>query len=157
MSRAYRITVRETDRQVLTAGDAVGTCLGLLEVLPAEEMAALLEKELTGLGFRKDGELLRRDTNGVTATVNPKTGDVTVRAEVKAEVELSSIREGLAYDDVGPNAKNVNEKLREQAKQDLQRQADHERNKLQREATKKLEGQLCDLKPDLDRDRKSVV
>src|SRR5262245_6587686 len=150
MSRAYRIRVHESQRGLLKAEDAARTNLGLLDVLPREEMAALLTEELKRRGFRDDDGLLRRDNEGVTITVEPCTGDVTARAEVKSEVKLESRREGLAYDDLGPAQSSIRKELEETAREDLQRQASHEQWKLQKKATERLEGQLLDVKKELD-------
>src|SRR5262245_8597361 len=81
MSRAYRISVRESLRRVLRAHDRVSTQLELLEILSPEEMAELLSLELEKGGFeRKDGELVR-EQDGVKVSVDPNTGTVTVSAE----------------------------------------------------------------------------
>ena len=150
MSRAYRITVSESLSRALRAEDSVGTRLELLEVLPPEQMAELLRRELSERGFEdQDGKLVRRD-GGVTATVDPQTGDVTMRSESEREVELEATREGLAYDDVGPGEKNLKKTLQRQLQSDLEKQAEHEQGKLQSEATKQLEGHLADLQKELN-------
>jgi len=53
MSRAYRISVRESLRRVLRAHDRVSTQLELLEILSPEEMAELLSLELEKGGFER--------------------------------------------------------------------------------------------------------
>ena len=55
MSRAYRITVKESDTRHLKAGDEICTDLEILEILPPEEMAALLSEELEARGFADEG------------------------------------------------------------------------------------------------------
>jgi FtsH ternary system domain X5 len=150
MSRAYRISVRETLRRVLRAHDRVSTQLELLEILSPEEMAELLSQELEKRGFeRKDGNLSREE-DGVTVSVDPKTGTVTVAAESSEEVDLQQAREGTAWDDAGPSAKNVREGLRKQAQTDLERQADKKTSELQSQVTDRLEKQLGDLRQELD-------
>lgn len=151
MSRAYRVQVRESGIRVVQAEDCVTTRLGLLEILPPEEMADLLEKELLERGFRKDGDVLRRDGDGVTTTVDPKSASVHVTSQSEKRVKVEATREGIAFDDVGPNKKNVKDKLTQQAKDDLERQAAHQQGKLQQQATERLERSLIDLKPELDR------
>ena len=44
MSRAYRITVKESDTRHLKAGDEICTQLEILEILPPEDMATLLQR-----------------------------------------------------------------------------------------------------------------
>jgi len=150
MSRAYRIRVHESQRGILKAEDAVRTNLGLLDVLPREEMATLLTGELKRRGFRDEDGLLRRDNEGVTITVEPCSGEVTARAEVKEEVKLESEHLGKGYDDLGPARRVIQEELQEKARKELQRLAGHEQWKLQQKATERLEGQLLDVKKELD-------
>jgi hypothetical protein len=150
MSRAYRIRVHEAERKLLKAEDSVRANLGLLEILPGEEMAALLIEELKKRGFRDDEGMLRRDDDGVTITVDPCTGDVIAQAEVQDEVKIESRREGVAYDDIGPAQKAVRQQLQEKARDDLNRQKTLEQEKLQKKATEKLEGRLLDVKKELD-------
>ncbi|MBI1917588.1 MAG: hypothetical protein HYS12_23080 [Planctomycetes bacterium] len=150
MSRAYRISVRESLRRVLRAHDRVSTQLELLEILSPEEMAELLSQELEKRGFeRKDGELVR-EQNGVQVSVDPKTGTVTVASESSQEVELEGSREGTAWDDAGPSATNVRAGLKKQLQQDLEKQADKKTSELQSQVTDRLEKQLGDLRQELD-------
>src|SRR4051812_25911945 len=123
----------------------------MLEVLSREEMAALLEQELIARGFRKTEQGLRRDSDGVSVVVDPASGEVTARAQTEKNVEVTAVREGLTYDDIGPSAKQVREKLQAQAKEELQRQADRERQRLQQEATDRLERELRELRPELEK------
>src|SRR5947209_18632328 len=107
MSRAYRIRVQESLQRRIAAEDAVTTQLELLEVLPCEQMADLLREELKRRGFEdKNGRLVRAEGD-LTAEIDPKTGEVTVRSQASEQVELAGQREGIAYDDVGPKSKNV--------------------------------------------------
>lgn len=150
MSRAYRIRVNESERRVIRAEDEVCTSLGLLDVLPREEMAALLVKELIGRGFRKDGDVVRRDAKGVSVTVDPATGVVSARSEAEETARLQTHREGLAYDDLGPSQRAVRRELKERARADIERQAVEETRKVQDQATRQLEGHLLDVKKELD-------
>src|SRR5437764_10029910 len=98
MSRAYRIRVQESLRRRIAADDAITTQLELLEVLPPEQMADLLREELKRRGFEdRDGTLIRQN-DGVTATIDAKSGELTVRAQASEQVELAGQREGIAYD-----------------------------------------------------------
>ncbi len=151
MSRAYRISVRETLRRVIRAHDRVSTQLELLEILSPEEMAELLSQELEQRGFeRKDGDLVK-EQDGVLVRVDPKTGTVTVSAESSEEVSLEQSREGTAWDDAGASAKAMRESLQKQAQADLEKQADRKTSDLQSKVTDRLEKQLGDLRADLDR------
>jgi hypothetical protein len=150
MSRAYRIRVSESLNRVLRAQDSVCTELELLEILPPEQMAALLREELKGRGFaEQDGKLTRTDGE-LTTTIDPANGTVTVQSKSEKAVALHGEREGLGYDDFGPGEKSVRRAISKNLKEDLERQAEHEEGKLQEAATKRLEGHLVDLQKELN-------
>src|SRR6516162_2316251 len=69
MSRAYRIRVRESLTRVVRAHDQVSTQLELLEVLPREELADMLARELESRGVRREGRTVVRAGRGVTVEV----------------------------------------------------------------------------------------
>src|SRR5262249_14357940 len=69
MSRAYRIRVKESISQDLSASDEVCSDLEILEILPGDQMADLLEGELKGRGFEEEDGKLVRTKDGVTVTV----------------------------------------------------------------------------------------
>lgn len=150
MSRAYRIRVRESLKRILRARDHVSTQLEILEILPPEQMAALLGAELERRGFHRQGAQLVRQQNGVSVSVDAATGTVTVQADVSQEVKVQGEREGQAYTDVGPAAEQVKDLLRKELLNELERQADLQEAKLQTQATDKLEAQLGDLRKELD-------
>jgi hypothetical protein len=150
MSRSYRVSVKESENRVLRAEDRVSTCLEIIEVLPPEQMAGLLKDELKKRGFvEEDGKLVRRE-KGVTVTVDPETATVTVSAEASQNVDLESERTGSAYDDAGPNSKQVREGLKKEAKKDIDRKAQEKTAELQSKVTDKLEGKLGDVRKELD-------
>src|SRR6476619_3344151 len=115
MSRAYRITVKESLTRELKGADEIGTQLDLLEVLPPEQMAQLLKHELKNRGFAEqdDGRMARAD-GPLTVTVDPCNGEVSVRSEVKEGVNLEAKREATGYDDLGPGERGIRERVREQ-------------------------------------------
>lgn len=151
MSRSYRIKVRETLRRVIRASDHVSSQLELLEILPPEQMAELLARELTGRGFKRQGDLVSRKDKGVTITVELAGGTVTVQAESQQQVDLSSEKDGRVYDDArGPHAQQVKQQLREQLKASLEKDAARQQGELQKQVTDKLEGALADVRKELD-------
>ena len=83
-------------------------------------------------------------------TVDPKTGEVGVKAEKQEKVELETEKEGWGYDDVGPHAKQVRKNLSDQAKAELERRAEKQKERLQGEATEKLEGVMEDVRKELN-------
>jgi hypothetical protein len=150
MSRAYRIRVRESLKKVLRAHDKVSTQLEILEILPAEQIAQLLGEELERRGFERRGQTMVRQGRGVTVSVDCETGEVTVQAEASEKVSLEGEREGHSYDDAGPGAKKTKEALREGLKKHLESEAKKREAKLQTQVTDKLEGELTDLRAELD-------
>src|SRR5205085_2147631 len=126
MSRAYRIRVKETLKRDLKAEDRIRTQIELLEILPAEQMGEMLAVELEQRGFERqdDGTLVRKDDDGVTITVEPCSGEVTIQAEAEDTVELEGAREGFGYDDVGPGSRQVKERLQKELQSDLEKRAE---------------------------------
>jgi hypothetical protein len=150
MSRAYRIKVSQSLDRTLRAEDSVSTRLEILEVLPADQMADLLATELQAEGFRrKDGRLVR-EQDGVVISVDPKTGEVTVRAEACEDVHLKENKEGPSYDQNGPGAKATREQLHKDLQSKLEKQAKEKESTLQGRVTDQLEGKLIDLSRELN-------
>ena len=150
MSRAYRISVSESQNRVVRAEDRVSTHLELIEVLPCDQMSALLAEELKKQGFEeKNGQLVRKDKE-VNIAVNPDTGEVTVSAEAAQKVQLAATREGRAYDEAGANAKRVKEDLKKEAQKELDRQTATKSSDLQTKVTDRLERHLGDVRQELD-------
>lgn len=150
MSRAYRITVKEAETRHLKAGDEICTQLEILEILPGEDMATLLKNELKNRGFeeQEDGTMVRKDGE-VTVTVDPCSGEVTVKAETGEEVKQEARRDATGFNDVGPNETNLRDRVKEQLKQDLDKKFDQEQSRLQTKATEQLEKHLQDLQPEI--------
>jgi len=152
MSRSYRVSVRECINRVIKAEDKVSTNLEILEVLPPEQMAGLLADELEKGGYRREGNLLVKETDdGVVISVNSETGEVTVSSEASEAAKIEAERHGRAYDDVGQHAKQVRENLKGELKKDLEKKVDEKTGALQSKVTDKLEGKLSDLRGDLDK------
>jgi hypothetical protein len=150
MSRAYRISVKDSVTRRITGSDEISTRLELLEILPPETMADLLKRELAGKGYREadDGTMVK-SAGDVTVIVDPCQGDVTVKAELDKTVTEQGAREGTGFDDVGPSDGAIRERLRDQLKADLENKIDAARSKLQERASAKLERELNDLQPEL--------
>ena len=150
MSRAYRITVKESETRELRGSDEICTQLELLGVLPPESMGKLLADELKARGFTEadDGKLSRQDGN-LTVTVDPCNGEVSVKSEVAEAVTIEAKREAAGYDDVGPGVEGVRERARADLKKDIDKKADRETERLQTQATEALEKHLAELQPEL--------
>lgn len=150
MSRAYRITVKESVTREIRAGDEIATQLELLEILPPEAMGQLLREELKGRGFaEQDDGTLARKQGGVTVTVDPCNGEVTVKSEAGKTVTVEGTRDATGWDDVGPSGQTIREKAAEQLRKDLDKKVERENERLQEKATAELEKRLHDLQPEL--------
>jgi hypothetical protein len=151
MSRAYRITVKESETRHLKAGDEICTDLEILEILPPEDMGTLLRNELKNRGFEEqdDGTMTRKEKNGVTVTIDPCNGQVTVKAETGEMINQEVKRDATGFNDVGPNEKSLRERVKEQLKSDLDRKFEQEQSRLQTEATQELEKRLNELQPEI--------
>jgi hypothetical protein len=151
MSRSYRVSVRECVNRVIKAEDRVSTQLEILEILPQEQMSGLLADELEKGGFRREGNLLVKEEDGVVVSVDAETGEVTVSSQASESTKVEGERHGRAYDDIGPHASQVRENLRQELQKDLEKKVDEKTSSLQSKVTDKLEGKLSDLRQDLDR------
>jgi len=151
MSRAYRITLKESSTRQIQGSDEICTDLEVLEILPKEQMSELLQKELEKRGYKDDGDgkLTRTDGN-ITVAIDPKTCEVSVRSDVNENVTLESKGESVGYDDAGPGQAELKERLQKQLKEDLERKAAKASEQLQGKATQELEKKLCDLQPELN-------
>ncbi len=150
MSRAYRVSVRERQNRTIRAEDHVSTQLEMLEVLPADQMAGLLADELARRGFERDGTRMTRKQNGVTITVETTTGTVTVASEECEETTVEAERTDRAYDDVEAHAKTVRENLKQQVQKDIEKKVGEKTVGLQTKVTDRLEGELSELRKELD-------
>ncbi len=150
MSRAYRIKVSESLNRIIRASDHVSTQLELLEILPCETMADLLEQELSALGFEREGDVLIREQNGVVVALDPKSGVITARIEADQKLELEREGEANVYDFGRETAQQIQDARREQLRQEMENAAKKEQQELQKEVTDRLESELMDLRKELD-------
>ena len=152
MSRAYRITVKESETREVRGEDEICTQLELLGVLPADQMAGLLRGELAANGFGEDADGgMSRTTGALTVTVDPCSGEVSVKATAAETVTIAAERAATGYDDVGPDSTTTRERVREQLKKDIDKKADRETERVQGRATEALERALDELQPELGR------
>ena len=150
MSRAYRIKVSESLNRIIRASDHVSTQLELLEILPCETMAELLEQELSALGFEREGDVLVREQNGVVVAVDPESGVITARIEAGQKLQLEREGEANVYDFGRETAQQIQDARRDQLRQEMEKEAKKEQEELQKEVTDRLEAELMDLRKELD-------
>ena len=150
MSRAYRITVKESESRNLKADDEICTQLEILEILPPEDMATLLKEELKKRGFeeQEDGTMVRKDGD-VSVKVDPCSGEVSVKAEKEETVSQEARRDATGFNDVGPNESNLRDRVKDQLKAELDKKFDQEQSRLQNKATDALEKHLQELQPEI--------
>ncbi len=81
-SRPWKLTAKAPVGQVHTADDHVTTRVDIPPILTQERTGQILSGVLTRRGFdeQEDGTLVR-EREGVTTTVDPSNGEVTVAAE----------------------------------------------------------------------------
>ena len=148
MSRAYRIKVSQSLRRVIRAEDHVSAQLEILEVLPAEQMAELLGRELQEQGFDVADGIATRCEGDVTVTVELATGTVTVKAEASQGVDLKGEKQGVSYEEWDQN--KARENLRQQLTKELEENAARQEQALQGQVTEQLEAELSNLRGELD-------
>lgn len=151
MSRAYRIRLSESLRRHVRVEDGVESKLELLDILPADQTAELLAPELEAAGFEREGEgstTWRRVDNGVEVHIDTLDRTVRVRANEEADIELTRQREVTTWAESDARARETG---RQSLRRELEGAADAHRRELQSELTKKLEGELGDLRGELDR------
>jgi len=150
MSRAYRISVKESVRRVVRAEDHVRSQLEMLDILPPAQMADLLAAELIRQGFERDGDTVVRAAGDIQITVDLKSGTVTVQSVSEDEIEVSGERAAASDHRSGPHAKAIRENLQKGLIKDLEKNVSEHEKALQKQVTDKLEGQLADLRKELD-------
>jgi len=150
MSRSYRLKVRETLRKVIRAEDHVSSQLELLEILPCDQMAELLAKELVSRGFKREGDKVVREEKGITVTVELESGEVTVSATGKTKVALTLEGSGYYNNDGGSGKAAAEKQIRENLAKQMNKDADKHKEALQKQVTDRLEGELMDIKRELD-------
>jgi len=151
MSRSYRVSVRECVNRVIKAEDRISTQLEILEILPPEQMAGLLADELEKGGYRREGNLLVKEEDGVVVSIDAESGEVTVSSQASEATKVEGERHGRAYDDIGPHASQVRDNLRQELQRDIEKKVEDKTSQLQSKVTDQLEGKLGDLRSDLDK------
>lgn len=150
MSRAYRISVKESLSRHVQVEDGVSSTIELLPILEKERMRELLAAELGARGFQREGDVAtRKEGGGITIEVDLQSGEVTVTAEGHKDVDLSTQRDAVIDED-RERAGERERHLREVARTALEREATAEEEQLRRDVTERLEGHLRDVREELD-------
>lgn len=148
MSRAYRISIKESLSQHVQVDDGVTSTLELLPILQKDRMGTLLGDELAARGFTRQGNTATRtEKNGVEVEIDLETGQVSASVHGHQDLELKTERSAV----VDQDAKGEREEaLRRVAREALQREARAEEEALRKKATAQLEDTLKELKGELD-------
>jgi FtsH ternary system-associated peptide len=152
MSRAYKVKVKESLARDVQVKDEIEARLEIFEILPPEQMSEMLARELEQRGFERqeDGTLVRKGKDGVSVTVEPCNGRVTIEAEAGDHIKVEATRDGFGYDDIGPSKKTIEQRIGKELRGDLEKRIEQQAEQLQRDATNKLEKQLEEIRPVLD-------
>lgn len=149
MSQAYRIHLRESETRVLHAEDKVLTRLELLEVLPSDQMAALLRQALQRRGYvdQPDGTLQRQLEKGLI-TVDPSEGIVSVSIQEQQEVVHTAEKDVPFYPDISP--RNLRKVERQLLQEEIDRQFATSQQQMQKGVADQLEQILGEIRGELD-------
>jgi hypothetical protein len=148
MSRAYRMSVKESLSRHVQVEDGVRSVLELLPILEKERMRELLGEALVARGFQRDGQVAKRtERPGIVTEINLETGEVDVVAEGHLELEL--VAERHAVGDIDRREEGEN-KLKAAAREQLEQEASREEATLRKQVTQTLEETLQGLKSELD-------
>jgi hypothetical protein len=152
MSRAYRIAVSESVERIVHVEDGVATTLELLPILAKERQADILADELAQRGFERDDQsprtMVRETETGVTVEVDLDTGTVKATVTSQADVKRIVERSGSYLDP--KRAEEGRAELEQKARAQAEREIAAEEERLRREATRRLEEELRDLRAELD-------
>jgi hypothetical protein len=152
MSRAYRIAVSESVERIVHVEDGVATTLELLPILAKERQADILADELGQRGFERDDQsprtMVRETETGVTVEVDLDTGTVKATVTSQADVKRTVERSGSYLDP--KRAEEGRAELEQKARAQAEREIAAEEERLRREATRRLEEELRDLRAELD-------
>lgn len=149
MSRAFRIRSADSRTETVHVEDGICTQLEILDVLPKEEMAELLARELAERGFERDGRIMRKVDGEVNIDVDLVEGTVSARIAVEKVVEAQGSEEGWSETPEGTD--DLRRRMKGAVDRQIQRKFDSERGKLTDQAAATLEKSLRDVKDDLDR------
>lgn len=150
MSRSYRIQVSKEISRVVHIEDGVVAPLELLSILPCEQMAQLLEAQLKEEGYEIEDGIARRELeDDIVIEVNIPEGEVALKVQGEKKMKADVKVDVWADTDYGPQKQQEQAALqREEGR--VQKSMDKAEESLKREATKRLEGQLRDLRLQLN-------
>jgi hypothetical protein len=113
-------------------------------------MMEILASELTKLGFAREGDVMTRENETIRVAIDLPTGTVTVSSSSDRDVQVEGQRSARLYDDSGPTAKELKDRLKTEIHSELDERVQQRQADLQTELTDQLESQLADIRQELD-------
>ncbi len=148
MSRLYRIRIAESTQRHLRVEDGFQIRLEVLNVLAPEQMKELLAKELAGLGFEREGDLMTRsEEDGVLLQVDLQESTLTARVCSEDKVELAVEKTRGIEEEVLEEGKK---RLQADVMRELEAKVAEKQAELERETTRGLNQTLLDLREELN-------
>ena len=144
MSKTYRCRVKKDIQEVHRVQDELEYKLGLLDILPPEEMEKDFRKALEDMGAREEEDgSLTLEIEGIQVTVDTEEKKAIARVGEEKEISVEVEREVYVFD-WGDNKENAQRTAeQEQGKgleQELARKLEQEKEKHERRVRGKLEG-----------------
>ena len=121
MSQCYWLTLSESVTRQIRSRDQVTYPIELSDILPPDEMRALLRQMLLEQGFveNEEGRLSATGTVGEVITVDLDAMEVVAELESEHEFSQDIVGTGMYDEDFGAEGKKL---AREEAKSDIERQ-----------------------------------
>ncbi len=137
MSQSYHCQLQQSVTVTVAVGDTVTHSLNLTEILPREEMVALLREQLIGLCFVPDGDTLTLVEDGTTTVVDLAAMEVTISRASEKELSATATVTGRGY--TRSAAKASAEQGLDSAVQRTREQLAGEQKRIQRQETAAVE------------------
>jgi crotonobetainyl-CoA:carnitine CoA-transferase CaiB-like acyl-CoA transferase len=147
MSRCYRIAVSESLKQHITVDDGLETSLELLDILPPDQMLALLGQQLAQRGYveAEPGKMSRDLGEGVEVEVDLAEGTVHIGVRAGKDIDITVQRTANVA-----NPTHSQQSLKDAARRELELEAVAATAALRVEATRRLEDALSGIRAELD-------
>ncbi|MFT5685405.1 MAG: hypothetical protein ACI8RZ_006356 [Myxococcota bacterium] len=144
MSQSYHCQLQESVKVNVSFGDTVTHSLNLTEILPKEEMVALLREQLIELGFTQDGDRLTLTSDGTTTEVDLDAMEATVSRSGEKQLSATATSTGRSY--TRSAAKRSAEQGLSAAVANTRQQLKAEQSRIQREETAAVERTDAEVK-----------
>ncbi|MCB9674010.1 MAG: hypothetical protein H6737_02780 [Alphaproteobacteria bacterium] len=139
----------ESLRRHIDVDDGIETHLELLDILPPEQMQELVSDQLAGLGYTSEDDKTwtKKLDNGIEITVDLEDGSVHIGLSAEEDLSIELKRTTTTAEETRQTTEN---RLRQQTRADLEREADAATEALRVEVTRRLEESLETIRKELD-------